>query len=466
MRFVVSGYALVLALAVGAAVLVLDRGADLAPSRGAVSAAARSSPAKPGHDPLGVFLLQIVVVAAVARLGGLVAKRLGQPAVVGEIAAGLALGPSLLGALSPDAYAALFPPASLGALKLISQLGVIVFMFLVGLELDLDSLGERTHAAVLVSHASIIIPMLGGMALALRLYGDWAPSGVGFVPFALFMGVAMSVTAFPVLARILTDRGLTRTPLGSLALTCAAVDDVTAWSLLAVVVAIAQAGSAGAAAYTILWAGGFTALMLYGVKPVLARVARAAPASDTGLQLGLMVLAFSSALATEAIGIHALFGAFVAGVITPHSPGLRGYLRERLGGFATLFLLPLFFALTGLRTRVGLIGGAEAWGACLAILGVAVAGKFLGSAAAARLVGLSWGESFSLGALMNTRGLMELVALNVGYELGVISEPLFAMMVLMALATTAMAGPALSVVEFFAPAALGASSGSGKRSFT
>ncbi len=409
---------------------------------------AAASPA-PAGSPLGVLLAQIIVILVAARIVGVVVLRLRQPRVIGEILVGILLGPSLLGAALPGALVWLFPPSSMTGLSLFAQLGVVLFMFLVGMELDLRHLKARASSAVLVSHASIVVPFFLGVAVSYWLYPELAPESVSFVPFALFMGIAMSVTAFPVLARILEERRLSGSPLGTTAIACAAVDDVTAWCLLALVIAITGAAGAQAAALTVGAVVLFVAAMFFGVGPLLPRLlGEGRPDGDRSLRVMGAVLAFvlASAWLTEEIGIHALFGAFFAGVILPDDANLRRFLRERLETFSTTLLLPLFFAFTGLRTQIGMLGDAWSWLVCGAIVLTAVAGKLGGSAVAARLSGLGWRESLSLGALMNTRGLVELVVLNVGYDLGILSPRAFAMMVLMALVTTVMTGPLLSLL--------------------
>jgi Kef-type K+ transport system membrane component KefB len=401
-------------------------------------------------EPLPLLLLQLLVIVCAARLCGMAIRRLGQPAVIGEIIAGIALGPSLLGALWPNVQAFLFPPSSVGVLKLLAEIGVLLFLFVVGLELDVAAVRGSAQAAFLVSHASIIVPYFLGVALALPLFPTLAPAGTRFVPFALFLGIAMSITAFPVLARILEEKGLTRTPLGGMAIACAAVDDATAWSLLAVVVATAQAAALMGALGTILWTAAFVLAMLGAVGPALrralARFAGEEEPAKSAVAAALLVL-FASALATELIGIHALFGAFLAGVVMPRDARFRRYLAERLERFSSVFLLPLFFAFTGLRTRIGLLSDAEGWLTCALVILVATAGKLGGGMVAARLTRMSWPDAFALGALLNTRGLMELIALNLGYELGILSPRIFAMMVLMALATTLATGPLLSLAD-------------------
>lgn len=406
------------------------------------------------HHPLAILLLQILVIVLLARLAGRLVARFGQPAVIGEMIAGILLGPSLLGWVAPNVEAFLFPPASLPALRLLSQVGIILFMFVVGLELDIEHLKEKADAAILVSHASILVPFFLGTALALVLYRSLAPRGVPFAAFALFLGVAMSITAFPVLARIIEERGLGKSVLGSTAIACAAVDDVTAWCLLALVVAIAKANALTSGVWTLLLSLAFIALMLFLLRPLAARLL----SGDLGdrerrrnLVVGVLAFVFSAALVTETIGIHALFGAFLAGVSLPAEPRLRTFLQERLATFSSAFLLPLFFAYNGLRTQVGLLDDLESWLVCLGIIAVAIAGKLGGSTLAARFTGMSWLDSFSLGALMNTRGLVELIALNLAYDLGILSPRIFAMLVLMALTTTFMAGPLLSWADRMRP---------------
>ena len=301
----------------------------------------------------------------------------------------------------------------------------------------------------MISHASIVVPFLLGAGLSLFLYTDLAPPGTSFNAFALFIGVAMSITAFPVLARILEDRGMTQTYLGSIALTCAAVDDVTAWCILALVIAIVKAAGVEISAVTILLTLGFAALMLFAVRPQLRRIVKEPDSDVHRRRLIPLILAFvmACALITETIGIHALFGAFVAGVVMPPSTEFRLFLREKLEAFSSYALLPLFFVFTGLRTQVGLLTGWYDWLMCAVIILVAIAGKLGGSMLMSRWTGMTWAQSFSIGVLMNTRGLVELVVLNIGYDLGILSGRIFAMMVLMALVTTFMTGPLLSLVK-------------------
>jgi Kef-type K+ transport system membrane component KefB/nucleotide-binding universal stress UspA family protein len=402
-----------------------------------------------GHD-LAMLLLQVFSIIAVARLFGTLFNRMGQPSVIGEIVAGIVLGPSVLGYWFPGLFEALFPEGSLNTLKFMSQIGLILFMFVVGMELDLKVLGRRAHDAVVISHASIIIPYALGMALAYVLYQRFAPPDVPFLSFALFMGIAMSITAFPVLARVVQERGLSRTRLGTIAITCAAADDITAWCILAAVIAIVKAGSALSALFTIGVSVLYVLAMIKLVRPFMRRLGDIHADRDT-IGKPVMALVFlvliASSYCTEIIGIHALFGAFLAGTIMPANLKFRKALMERTEDVSVVFLLPLFFVYTGLRTRIGLLNEPGLWGICALVIVVAVVGKFGGSAIAARFTGHSWKDSMAIGALMNTRGLMELVVLNIGYDLGILSPSVFVMLVLMALITTFMTGPALTLIE-------------------
>ena len=394
-----------------------------------------------------LLILQIGTILIVARLVGWLFGKLHQPRVVGEMLAGFLLGPSLLGWLAPDISFALFPPDSLGHLNSLSQVGLLIFMFLVGLELDLGHLRELGRAAVMTSQVSIIAPFILGSTFAIYLYPRLSDPSVSFTGFALFMGAAMSVTAFPVLARILTERNMLRTRVGSVAIACAAVDDVTAWCILAAIVVIVRASSSELPVWMIV--GGlatFVFLMLLVVRPVLRRLEmvyekRGSLTQDLIAMILLVVLA--SGWITESLGVHALFGAFLAGVVMPRHPVFSKELSQKFEGLIVVLLLPIYFALTGLRSSVFLIAGAEMWIYCAVIIVLAVIGKWGGSMLSARLNGMSWRESAAVGILMNTRGLVELVILNIGLDLGILSPALFSIMVLMALVTTLMTTPLL-----------------------
>lgn len=401
------------------------------------------------QTPLGLLLLQIIVVVVIARLAGRAARLIGQPSVVGEIIAGILLGPSLLGWAAPGISAFLFPVDSLKSLQFLSQIGLAFFMFIVGMELDLSKIRHKAHDAVMISHASIIFPFFLGVSLAYFMYLQYAPAGISFLAFALFMGIAMSITAFPVLARIVQERKLTGTPLGNLAITCAAADDVTAWCILAAVVAIVKSTGLLNAALTLFFALLYVAVMWYVVRPFVARVMQSQQAKNNmggSIALAFIVLLFS-AWTAETIGIHALFGAFLAGVCMPDMKVIREKLQDKLEDVSVLLLLPIFFVFTGLRTELGLLSQGHLWGAFGLIMLVAVLGKMGGSTLTARLVGQSWSDAVAVGALMNTRGLVELVALNIGYDLGILTPETFTMLVLMALCTTFMTGPLLNMVN-------------------
>ena len=405
-------------------------------------------------DPLAVLLLQIIVIIASARLFGYLFKKIRQPAVIGEIVAGIILGPSIVGAYFPELTNFLFPAASLSTLSFISQIGLILFMFIIGMELDLKAIGKQAYGAVIISHASIIIPYTLGMLLAYYIYRDYAPAGTSFLSFALFMGIAMSITAFPVLARILQEKKLTRSKLGAMALTCAAADDLTAWCILAAVIALVKSGSSFSVLYTIGLAIVYVLVMLKIVRPFLEGLSHVYDQKEkrrTPIIALLFVILIVSAYITSVIGIHALFGAFMAGVIMPSSFSFRKIVIDKIEDVSIILLLPLFFVITGLRTQIGLINEGHLWITFGWILLVAVAGKFGGSALAARMVGQSWKDSFSIGVLMNTRGLMQLIVLNIGYDLGILTPEIFAMMVLMALVTTFMTGPALDLINWLMP---------------
>ncbi|MEW6284055.1 MAG: cation:proton antiporter, partial [Candidatus Eremiobacterota bacterium] len=401
-----------------------------------------------GPTPLARVLLSLAVIMAVAQLLGAACRRLGQPPVMGEVLGGILLGPSLLGWLWPAGYAALLPESLAPAVGLLAKVGVILYLFFVGLELNTDMLRHQVRSTVAISHASILLPFLLGCLLGLHLYPVLGTADVPFLVFSLFLGVSMSVTAFPVLARILTDQSLHRTPVGALALACAAVNDVTAWCLLALVAGVAQADLTGAG-WTLAGLLLFALGAVFVVRPLLLRLVRQveeAEALGTGT-LGLFViLMVASAWCTEMLGVHALFGAFVAGAIIPHESLLARELRVRLHDLAAVLFLPAFFAFTGMRTHLGLLHTGSHVVMSLLILAAACLGKFGGTYLAARFTGWPALESAVLGVLMNTRGLMELIVLNLGLEMKILSPTLFTMLVLMALVTTFATGPLLTLL--------------------
>lgn len=461
MALAVLSYVALLVVGIGIVIAVQEVGSGLsaAPS----SAAAPKAQATPG-TPVDVVLHVLGTLAVVILAGsalGQLCKYVGQPPVIGEVIAGLALGPSLLGAISPETMHLLIPPASVDgaglvatSIKVIAQLGVILYMFLVGLELNAAHLKHRAHTAIAISHTSIVVPFVLGALLALWLYPLVSTEDVSFTSFSLFMAVAMSITAFPVLARILTDRNLQNTPVGVVALSCAAADDVTAWCLLSLVVGFAQFQVAHAG-LVIVGAIVFIILMFAIARPLVARYTKGLDNKDGELPSYAIALTYvlilTAASITEWIGIHAIFGAFLLGVIIPcHSKLARSFLTK-LKEPVTVLLLPAFFAYTGMRTEIGLLQEWHQWFMCFVIIVVATLGKFGGTMLAARFSGQTWRDSSVLGILMNTRGLMELIVLNIGLDLGVISPTLFAMMVLMALVTTMTTAPVLQLLILRSP---------------
>lgn len=433
------GYGLMILGAAVALFLIRNYGETLVAPPAAANSFVEATAKRPD-----VLLHVLIALTAVIVTGLILAKcfaYLGQPPVIGEVIAGIVLGPSLLG---PEVSAVILPPTAAPFLGVIAQLGVLLYMFTVGLELHGGLIKRRAHATVATSHASILVPFVLGALLALELYPRLSSSDVPFTSFALFMGVAMSITAFPVLARILTDRHMTRTELGVIALSCAAVDDVTAWCLLAFVVGVAKAhvGDGLVVAAGTLFYMGFMVLL---VRPILRRIIARWETErlPRGAVAFVYIALLLSALTTEYIGIHAIFGAFLLGAVIPHDSAVARTFARQLESVVTVLLLPAFFAFTGMRTRIDLVSGLDQWLICGLIILVATAGKFGGTVAAARLTGLGWRNAAALGTLMNTRGLMELIVLNIGLDLKVISPTLFAMMVLMALATTMATAPVL-----------------------
>jgi Kef-type K+ transport system membrane component KefB len=400
---------------------------------------------------LALLLVQVGVILFAARLVGYLFRKIHQPQVMGEMVAGILLGPSLLGWVAPGLYDMIFPVESLGFLNALSQIGLLLFMFLIGLELNPKMMRGQGHAAIVTSHASIIAPFTLGILAALLLYPRLSNSSVPFTNFALFLGAAMSITAFPVLARILTERKLINTHLGTVAIAVAAVDDVTGWCLLAFVVLLVRSQAAGSIWLMLIGIVFYVAVMFFVVRRFLWRLEgmyeKRGFLTQNMMALVLLIV-LASSLMTETIGIHALFGAFLIGAIMPkHEPFVHA-LTQKLNDAAVVLLLPIFFAFTGLRTSIGLLYGGQMWLFSLLIIAVAILGKFGGSALAARFSGLSWRTSGALGILMNTRGLMELVLLNIGLDIGVISQTTFTMLVLMALVTTFMTAPILEWIYF------------------
>ena len=393
-----------------------------------------------------LILIELLVVIGLSRLMGIAFERIKQPLVIGEIVAGIMLGPSLLGWLAPEAKAALFPAEALPSLGVLAQIGLIFFMFLIGLELNPKYLRGNLNVAVLISHVSILVPFSLGSLLALLLYPLVSNGDVSFTAFALFLGAAMSITAFPVLARIITENNLQRSRLGTLALTCAAVDDVTAWCVLALAIAVTRTNSMAGAIPTILYSILYIGIMVTLGQKFLKNLSKYYDRTGKLPQFLVAIIymaVVASALITETIGIHFIFGAFLIGAVMPKNAGLTRELAEKTEDFVLVFLLPLFFAYSGLKTEVGLLNSPDKWLLCLAVIGVAIIGKYVGTYFAARVSGIDKRESAALGWLMNTRGLTELIVLNIGLELKVISPLLFTMLVIMALVTTFMTSPLL-----------------------
>jgi len=403
------------------------------------------------ESPFGILLLQVIVILLCCRFLGWVFMKIGQPTVVGEIIAGIVLGPSILGYWFPEISEFLFPIESLDNISLLSQFGLILFMFAIGMELDLTEVRSKLKETILISHTSTIVPFFLGMLTAYFVYDNYADKNIPFLSFALFIGIAMSITAFPVLARIIQEKGLTKTHLGTISLASAANGDITAWCLLAVVIAIAQAGTMLSAVYNILFSVLYLLAMFFVVRPfmrMIGQVYHNKEVIDKGLVAFIFITLLSSAYLTEILGLHALFGAFMAGVVMPENIKFRKIMAEKVEDVSLSLFLPLFFASTGLHTQIGLLNTPQLWGLCLIFILVAIVGKFGGATLSARIVGENWKNSLYIGALMNTRGLMELIVLTIGYEMGILSPTIFVMLVIMTLVTTFMTAPLISFIKF------------------
>jgi Kef-type K+ transport system membrane component KefB len=402
--------------------------------------------------PVTLLLLQMTVVLLVALLCGWIARKLGQARVVGDIIGGILIGPSVFGRFAPHAAHAFFPVASLGSFETISTVGLILFLFLIGAELDYNHLRHQGKTAVFASAMSIFFPFLMAALVAHSLRIRFAPDGIGRIPFVLFLGISMSITAFPVLARILEERKLQSTSLGTTALMCAAVDDVAAWTLLAGALTLIGSGDPNAHAMSmpirLLVLALYIAIMLFGIRPLGNWLVRRQNSIGLSYELFGIILAvvLASAAATDALGIHPLFGAFMAGLCFPRIPRWQAAIRTRLDMLVSVLLLPLFFALTGMRTRLDLLTGKHVLLWTGVVLIAAVAGKMGGAVLAARWAGQPWRNAFALGALLNTRGLVELIVLNIAYNAHVFSPTLFTMLVVMALVTTILTTPILNLL--------------------
>ncbi len=400
---------------------------------------------------LGILLLQIIVILLTCRLFGWLFMKIGQPTVIGEIVAGIVLGPSILGNLFPEVSAFLFPIESLQNINILSQFGLILFMFAIGMELNITEVRQKLKETILISHTSTIFPFFLGMVTAYFLYHKYAYESTPFLSFALFVSISLSITAFPVLARIIQEKGLTKTHLGTLSLASAANGDITAWCLLAVVVAIAQAGTMLSAIYNIVFSMVYLLIMAFVIRPFLQMIGNVyhnKEVVDKGLVALMFLLLITSSYLTEILGLHALFGAFIAGVVMPDNMKFRKIMTEKVEDVSLALFLPLFFVSTGLRTELGLLDSPELWTMCGIFIFVAILGKFGGTLVAARFVGENWKDSLYIGALMNTRGLMELVVLTIGYDMKILTPPIFVILVLMTLVTTFMTTPLISFIQF------------------
>lgn len=396
-----------------------------------------------------LLLLQMSIVLTVTLICGWLARKIGQTRVVGEIIGGILIGPSVLGRYFPH-VAQVFTPHAFAAFENMSTVGLILYLFLIGMELDYAQLYKQRSTAVLASGMSILFPFAMAAALAHSLRTRFAPHGIGSMPFVLFLGIAMSITAFPVLARMLEERRLQSTSLGTTAILCAAVDDVVAWLLLAFALALlGKEGGSGSLWIRLAGLVGYLVFMLGVVRPLANLAAKRYKATGMSLELlgAVVICLLLSAAATDVLGIHPLFGAFLAGVCFPRIPRWQEEIRERTDTLIAVLLLPLFFALTGMRTRLDLLNNANMWLWAAIVLAGSVAGKMGGAVLAARWNGQSWRNAGALGALLNTRGLVELIVLNIAYNVGVFSPTLFTMLVVMALVTTMLTSPILKLLK-------------------
>jgi len=398
--------------------------------------------------PLHKFLLQVLVVLAVAKLAGRCMRLIHQPAVIGEMIAGILLGPSLFGWMLPSIHGWLFPADGLSSLGHISQLGVLIFMFTAGAEWDMSHLRERFKSTLIISQSGMMFPFLIGLGLANFLYADYAPLGVSQFDFSLFIGVSLCVTAFPVLLRIIDDRGYKGSEIALVAIACAAIADASAWALLGIIMATVQSQSIASAVICGVSALAYAWLLIVPARRLIAT--KEINEHNYSRWLVLLVIAvIASAMFTEMIGLHLLFGAFLAGIAVSSNASLRSIVETKIEPFAAALLLPLFFAQTGLNTRIDMLSGNE-WLLCAFITCLATIGKLGATTVAAGMIGLSKPDSWRLGALMNTRGLMELIVLAIGLQLGLITQNLYAILVLVALITTMMTGPLLGIIDRFA----------------
>ena len=408
-------------------------------------------------------LVQLVVIIGAARAGGWLFARFGQPQVVGEIATGLLLGPSCLGRLTPELSASLFPAATTPVFSVLGQLGLIFLMFVVGLEFEFGHLRKVGRTAISVASAGIVLPFGMGAVLAWLIHQRVA-SEVSLPGFVLFLATALSITAIPILGRIMMEFGLTRTRLGVLTISAAAIDDAVGWILLAAVSAGVQGDfSAGPVLQMLALTVAFVAVVFLVIRPLVLRwMLTAFPVESNEFRLVpfsvVLVLVLLSAIATNLIGVFSIFGPFVLGAALWDAEPLQRAVRHRVEEFVTAFFLPVFFTYTGLRTNIGLLTSVDLWLMAAAITGVAIVGKSLGCGVASRIGGLSWRESAGVAVMMNTRALMGLIAINVGRELGVIPDAVFCMLVIMAIVTTVVTAPILARLDLLSTAADAAAS--------
>lgn len=395
-------------------------------------------------EPQILFLFQLLLIISVAKLTGFLLSKLGQPAVVGEIAAGIILGPSILGAVFPEFSAQVFPAESLKGLQYLSQIGLLLFMFIVGLELDFSELKGEAKSIAIISSLSIIFPFIIGTIVGINIFNSFTPEHHTILSFTLFMGISFSITAFPVLARIILERNMQKTRVGYLSLSSAAINDCSAWFILSIILAYIKTENFYDALTRLVFIVLYLLFMFFVVKPLIKKNLHRIENHFTIIMIAIVLL---SSILTEALGIHALFGAFIAGLIISDKSFNKSDLIKKIHDISVILFLPIFFALSGLRTSIGLLNNSYLWFIFIIILILAILGKLVSSAMAAKISGLSWRESLSIGVLMNTRGLIELIILNIGYDLGIIQPTLFTILVLMAIVTTFMTGPLLEIIK-------------------
>lgn len=410
----------------------------------------QSSVSHHAHSTIGLLLVQILVILVAARTMGWLFRKIQQPAVIGEIVAGILLGPSLFGKVSPELFTTLFPSESLPNIQLLSNFGLILFMFVVGMELRLGDIQKQLKSSLVISHAGIFIPFVLSLPLSYLIYTDHAASYTGFTPFALFIGIAMSITAFPVLARIIQENNLLRTHLGKLSLSTAAAGDITAWLILAAIIAISQSGSILSTGYNLIFLIAYLLVMFGIIRPlfrVAGKIYNNTEVISHGLVGSIFILLLLSSFVTELLSMHALFGAFMLGLIMPEDLSFRKIITDKVEDVSIQLFLPLFFVASGLQTELGLIDSPEMWGLLGIFTLIAVVGKVGGSYIAARFCGEGKKSSLYLGAFMNTRGLMELVVLGIGYEMHILPPAIYAVLVLMTVITTVMTMPMIHTIN-------------------